>query len=164
MQSVTDTVTLLRRIADRTIAAPQDSAHADFVINFDAWQWHQGVALYGLIRAYEVTRDERYLRFVTAWVDRHLAKGSPAKSINTTAPLLAVAWLYEQTQEARYRAVCAEFAEWCLRCVPRLPDGTFEHSCTENRYPQQVWADTLFMGGIFLAKWGRLTGDATLTA
>lgn len=46
----------------------------------------------------------------------------------------------------------------------RLPDGTYEHSCTENRYPQQVWADTLFMGGLFLAKWGRLTGDARCTA
>ena len=51
MQPVTDTVDLLRRIADRTITAPQDSAHADLMINFDAWQWHQGVALYGLIRA-----------------------------------------------------------------------------------------------------------------
>ncbi len=43
--------------------------------------------------------------------------------------------------------------------APRLPDGTFEHSCTENRYPLQVWADTLFMGGIFLAKWGLKSGD-----
>ena len=164
MPTTTDSISLLRRIADRTITVPPASTHADFVINFDEWQWHQGVALYGIVRAYKVTGDERYLRFVTDWVDRHLAKGSPAKSINTTAPLLAVTYLYERTHNTRYRHVCEEFAEWCLQQAPRLPDGTYEHSCTENRYPQQVWADTLFMGGLFLAKWGRLTGDARCTA
>ena len=153
---------LLRCVVDRTIAAAipaNRGIHADLAIRFDDWQWHQGVALYGIVRAAECLEEPAYLSFAADWVDRQLAKGSPGKSINTTAPLLAIARLYEISGNPRYHTLCREFADWCLNDAPRLPDGTFEHSCTENRYPQQVWADTLFMGCLFIAKWGRIAND-----
>ena len=150
---------LLRRLVARTTRSGTASRHADQCINFTVWQWHQGVALYGLMKAHAALGDEASLRFVREWVDAKLAAGERPKSINTTAPLLAVASLYELEPKPKYRAVCDEYAEWCMTQAPRLPDGTFEHSCTENRYPLQVWADTLFMGGIFLAKWGLKSGN-----
>ena len=150
---------LLQRLISRTIRRNEAKAHADRCIHFDEWQWHQGVALHGLMRAQAALGDPDSLSFVQAWVDRHLAAGNLPKSINTTAPLLAVVALAERTRDPKYREVCEEYARWCLEQVPRLADGNFEHSCTENRYPQQVWADTLFMGGIFLARWGILAGN-----
>lgn len=163
MQTPTTVPNQLRRIADRTLSKTAKAGDADLTVNLDKWQWHQGVALYGLLRAGEALGEEAYATYVGAWIDRHLGAGSPPKSINTTAPLLAVSWLHERKPTPAYRSVCDEFAAWCLHEAPRLPDGTFEHSCTDNRYEQQVWADTLFMGCIFLARWGRITGDRSLS-
>jgi len=58
-----------------------------------------------------------------------------------------------------YYKLCERFAKWCLSEAPRADAGCFEHSCTQNKYPNQIWADTLFMGCIFLAKWGVFTKD-----
>ncbi|GHV44711.1 glycosyl hydrolase [Clostridia bacterium] len=119
------------------------------------WQWGQGVALFGLT---EVGGSEN-LDYVRNWLDSHLAAGSPGKSINTAAPLLAAVRLWEDTGDARYSAICGEFARWCLAEAPRSDKGAFEHSCTENVYPNQIWADTLYMGCLFLARYGLLTGE-----
>ncbi len=162
MFTQTDTHSLLDKLGIRTMTPASGVTHPDFMINFSIWQWHQGVALQGLYQAGKALGDERYRRFCTDWIAERLSEGTPAKSINSTAPLLTVAFLHEETPRPEYEKHCREFAEWCMKSAPRLPDGTYEHSCTDNVYPQQVWADTLFMGGYFLAKWGRMTGDDAL--
>ena len=42
-----------------------------------------------------------------------------------------------------------------LGAVTRAPNGAFEH------WPGGVWADTVFMAGLFLARLGVATGDPT---
>ena len=151
---------ILKNLIAGTTRSGPANRHADSCINFDQWQWHQGVALYGLLKAHAALGDSDSFSFVLNWVKSKLEAGDRPKSINTTAPVLAMAELYELFPKPILMEVCNDYAEWCLRHAPRLPDGTFEHSCTENRYPSQVWADTLFMGCIFLAKWGVRTGKA----
>ncbi len=80
---------LLKRLVARTTRSGVASRHADQCINFAAWQWHQGIALHGLMQAHAALDDEASLRFVREWVDAKLAVGERPKSINTTAPLLA---------------------------------------------------------------------------
>lgn len=150
----------LSHLVARTIREEAGEKHADWCINFKEWQWHQGVALHGLMKAHSVLKDEESLTFVVNWVDWHIAQGVLPKSINTTAPLLAIVELVRRGSNPRLREICEEYARWCVESAPRLDDGTFEHSCTENTYPLQVWADTLFMGCIFLARWGTLTGNS----
>jgi len=151
---------LLRKLVSGTTRSAASSQHADFCISFQDWQWQQGVALYGLMKAHAALGDETGLNFVREWVDQKLAASDRPKSINTTAPVLAIAELNDFSPQSAYREVCDEYAEWCLKQAPRLSDGTYEHSCTENKYPLQVWADTLFMGCIFLLKWGLKTGNS----
>ncbi|MGG1516410.1 glycoside hydrolase family 88 protein [Paenibacillus oryzisoli] len=131
----------------------QDSAH------MMVWQWGQGVALYGLGKAYDALGDTLYLDYMEEWLDGFLPEHPPGKSINTTAPLLGALKLIKERRTDKYTAVCSAFADWCLHDAPRSVEGAFEHSCTENRYPGEVWADTLFMGCLFLAEWGTLTGE-----
>ncbi|TVY07779.1 glycoside hydrolase family 88/105 protein [Paenibacillus cremeus] len=150
-------VDLLTRLADRTIGGNPDEPHNDTGIGPNIWQWHQGVALYGLVKAYETTNKAKYKEFIRSWVDGHLERRDFGKSINTTAPLLAVLKLYEWTGEQKYYDLCEEFADWCMAEAPRAEEGTFEHSCTANSYPNQIWADTLFMGCLFLTQWSRVT-------
>ncbi|RAV02004.1 glycoside hydrolase family 105 protein [Paenibacillus sp. YN15] len=131
----------------------QDSAH------MKVWQWGQGVALYGLGKAYDALGDGLYLDYIEEWLDGFLPGQPPGKSINTTAPLLGAVKLIKERRADKYIAVCSAFADWCLHEAPRSVERAFEHSCTENRYPGEVWADTLFMGCLFLAEWGLLTGE-----
>lgn len=121
----------------------------------DQWQWDQGVMLYGLIKALEKTGDTKIYDFIKYWVDYHLERMDFGFSINTTAPLLGVMKLLEyEPENKKYLPVCKSFADWCMAEEPRADLGTFEHSCTVNKYPNQIWADTLFMGCLFLIKWG----------
>lgn len=126
----------------------------------DQWQWDQGVMLYGLVKAYEKTDDKKIYDFIKYWVDYHLDRMDFGLSINTTAPLLGVMKLLEyEPENERYLSICKRFADWCLAEEPRADLGAFEHSCTANKYPNQVWADTLFMGCLFLIKWGLFTNE-----
>ncbi|THF74303.1 glycoside hydrolase family 88/105 protein [Cohnella fermenti] len=135
----------------------RDNAH------MKVWQWGQGVALYGLGKAYDALGDSLYLDYTEEWLDSFLPGDPPGQSINTTAPLLGAVKLIKERRTDKYAAVCSAFADWCLNEAPRSVEGAFEHSCTENRYPGEVWADTLFMGCLFLAEWGALTGEKRYT-
>lgn len=148
---------ILKEVYNRTI----DVARAEMGTGCynDQWQWDQGVMLAGLAAAYEKTGDEKIYGFIKYWVDYHLERRDFGLSINTTAPLLGVMLLLEKEGDRRYFDVCKRFAVWCMAEEPRADLGAFEHSCTANKYPNQVWADTLFMGCLFLVKWGKYTGE-----
>lgn len=143
---------LLQRVCHRTMA---DEGH-----EMEYWQWGQGVALYGLAQAYLATREEAYLSYLKHWMDSHMERGLPGYSVNTTAPLLTALELYRLTGEERYYALCKAFADWCIAQAPRSEKGALEHSCTENVYPNQIWADTLYMGALFLANFSKASGEA----
>ena len=125
----------------------------------ERWQWGQGVALFGLSQVYLKTGEETYLAYIKKWVDEHLEKEYPGKSINTTAPCLSILELYKVTREEKYLVLLEDFAQWCMARAPRSERGTFEHSCTEAVLDNQIWADTLFMGVLFLAKYSIFTGN-----
>ena len=127
---------------------------------FDQWQWDEGVMFYGFVKAYEKTGDERIYNFIKYWTDYHLERMDFGLSINTTAPLLGVMKLLEkEPHNEKYLPICKKFADWCISQAPRADLGCFEHSCTANKYPNQIWADTLFMGCLFLVKWGVFSGE-----
>jgi len=153
-------MTLLKKVYDRTI----ETALGEFGTKegMDVWQWFQGVALHGFAKAYDKTGDEKIIEFIKKWVDYRLERMDFGFSINTTAPLLGVMKLLEKEPgNEKYEKVCESFASWCMSEAPRADRGAFEHSCTENKYDNQVWADTLFMGCIFLVKWGVYKNDNT---
>jgi len=146
-------MTTMGRILESVAAYTTDS-QGELSPQMEAWQWGQGVALYGLTRAYEVLNDEALLDYVEQWMDKHLAQGIPQQSINTTAPVLAALRCMQLRGHTKYSPLCEAYAEWCMHAAPRTVEDAYEHSCTENIYPGEIWADTLFMGCIFLAEWG----------
>lgn len=153
-------MTFLSKVYNRTI----ETATSEFgtANGMDVWQWFQGVALHGFAKAYDKTGDKAIIEFMEKWVDYRIERMDFGLSINTTAPLLGVIKLLEiNPGNKKYEEICERFASWCLSEAPRADRGAFEHSCTENKYDNQVWADTLFMGCVFLAKWGIYKKDDT---
>ncbi len=123
------------------------------------WQWQQGVALFALSEVYRKRGDKSYFAYIKRWVDAQLEKEYPGKSINTTAPCISILELYKETMDEKYGALLEDFAQWCLTRARRSERGIYEHSCTENFYDNQIWADTLFMGCLFLARYSIFTGN-----
>jgi unsaturated rhamnogalacturonyl hydrolase len=139
---------------------------------FEAWEWTQGVGLYGLFKYGEASGDPKWRALVEAWFGRRAKEPPVPKNINTMAPLLTLACLCEpvpaaaaalsvaaEVREARL-ALCREWAEWALDGLPRTEDGGFQHITTIAGRPNtgQLWVDTLFMTVLFVAKYGLITG------
>ena len=146
---------LLKKVADRTT----EQKYRDTDMNYYIWDWQNGVGMYGLIKTYEATGDKRYLQFVKEWVDYHIDKGLPKKTINTVIPFTSVLELYKATGHEPYRWICEDAADFCMCRAKRANEGALEHTVLATEFDSQIWADTLFMGAIFLARWGKFIGD-----
>lgn len=140
---------------NKTIEAEMTGYHA----GYDMWNWIQGVGVVAILKAYGKNGEEVYYEFVKKWVDYHLESGLPEININTTIPMLAVLEIYKKTGDPKYRALCKQYADHCMAEAPRTNEGAFEHTVLANKWKQQIWADTLFMGAHFLAKWGDFVGE-----
>lgn len=151
----------LERVADRMIYGTD----SEWNMNIHHFDWVPGVGLYGIWRVYEVTGEERYFRFLTDWTHTHLQEACIQKTVNSTAPLLTILELYRKTGEEAYGKVCFELAEYIRKDAPRTVDGGLEHTVTEDvdALVNQMWADTLFMVCIFMARLGKLSGERKYT-
>ncbi|MEJ1715132.1 glycoside hydrolase family 88 protein, partial [Escherichia coli] len=80
--------------------------------------------------------------------------------INAMAPFAIFPTLYEYTHDNLFLEESLRVGQWMLAEAPRTREGAFEHTVTENvSFPEQVWADTIFMAVLFLARLARVTGD-----
>jgi unsaturated rhamnogalacturonyl hydrolase len=120
------------------------------------WEWTHGIGLYGIWKYYEQTRDARCRQIMLDWFRERLAAGPPTKNINTVAPFLTLAYLYEQTPNADWLTHLDEWAEWLMDGLPRTEENGFQHIVFNSENPQQLWDDTLMMSVLPLAKIGRL--------
>ena len=132
-------------------------AGADEIL-FEEWDWEVGVGLYGLLREAEARGSGAMLGQLGRWYDRQIARGLPARQVNSTAPMLALACLAQGGDRPDWAALCEDWAAWLVESLPRTPEGGFEHVVKEGRRPGQLWDDTLFMAVLFLAQCGRNAG------
>lgn len=129
------------------------------LIDMTCWEWPQGVGLYGQYKHYKQSGSKETLAFLEAWFDRHISQGIGEKNINTTAPMLTLAHLYEDLPKPAYLALIEEWCDWMMAPeggLIRTGDGCFQHMITGDANPDEILIDTLFMAVLFLAKAGRL--------
>lgn len=146
-------------VKEEYIHIAKEFEHID--MSYELFEWQNGVGFYASIQAGKILEDSKYIEFIKDWVDFHLEKGLPDPSINSTVPFLSILEIYKHTGEKRYYELCEERAKYCLAIAPRADEGAFEHTVLEktHKFTQQIWADTLFMGALFLAKWGVFTQE-----
>ena len=143
---------LIKKIADRMT----DGNDTCWAMNIESFDWVPGVGLYGIFNAYKKTGDKKYFDFLTGWAKRHLNEAYNKITVNSAAPMLTIAEMYNITKNDEYYKVCTDLAEYIVREAPRTTDGGLEHTVTEHveAFSQQMWADTLFMACLFLVKFG----------
>jgi unsaturated rhamnogalacturonyl hydrolase len=152
MQRIEET---LEKVAYKTIEKYYESADMNYFI----WDWQQGVGLYGLWKAYERLHDKQIYDFIKEYIDYHMQKGLGERTINTTAPFMTVLKLYEATGQSSYRDACEQQAQFCMAEADRTAGGALAHTVIGKRFSSQIWADTLFMGALFLSQWGALVDN-----
>ncbi|MGN6365051.1 beta-galactosidase BglB [Asticcacaulis taihuensis] len=131
------------------------------VIDTKGWhgfEWTQGVGLYGMYKHWELTGDPKAWDIMINWFEDRFKEGMPSRNINTVAPFLTLAYLYERTGNRMYLPYLDVWGEWVYNDLPRTEEGGFQHIVYNSVNDQQLWDDTLMMSVLPLAKIGLLLG------
>ncbi|MDR1439203.1 MAG: glycoside hydrolase family 88 protein [Clostridiales bacterium] len=129
------------------------------------WDWPCGVAFYGVSRAYAATGRQEYIDALAKWVDEYMGLGLPGFSVNACAMGHALLALYAASGDARYKSVIDEKLDYLQNRALRFGDRVLQHTVSaRNDFPEQCWADTLFMAAYFMLRAGAEFGDAGLVA
>ncbi|RTE08780.1 glycoside hydrolase family 88/105 protein [Paenibacillus whitsoniae] len=124
------------------------------------WDWVPGVGVIALLEYYKAARDEQVIVYLQEWVRRNEAKAKHKLVINAIAPYAIFPALHRLTGDVHYKDEAVRIAEWLLHETPRTREEAFEHTVTENaEFSEQVWADTIFMAVLFLARTASLIGS-----
>ncbi|NCC83142.1 MAG: glycoside hydrolase 105 family protein [Clostridia bacterium] len=127
------------------------------------WDWPCGVAYYGISRAYEASGDERYLALMKERVDEYIELGLPAWTVNACAMGHSMLTLYEATQEQKYLEIALSKIDYLRHRALRFGDNVLQHTVSpKNDFPEQAWADTLFMAAFFMLRVGVRQNDRDL--
>lgn len=127
------------------------------------WEWPCGVAYYGISEAFSLTRKEEYLSLLRARIDEFIALGLPDWTVNTCAMGHCLLSLYEATGEQQYMDIALSKLEYLRTRALRFADGVLQHTVSaKNDFPEQAWADTLFMAAFFMLRMGVKLNDAAV--
>lgn len=124
------------------------------------WDWPCGVAYYGVSEAYNATKNEDYLNFLIKWTDEYIEMGLPSWNVNACAMGHAMITLYEATGDQKYWELVMSKVDYLRNRALRFGDRVLQHTVSSNNdFPEQAWADTLFMAAFFLLRVGAKLKD-----
>ena len=131
-------------------------------MNMDlTWDWPCGVAYYGICEAYKATKKEEYLTLLKNRVDEYIEMGLPGVwTVNACAMGHCLITLYEATGEEKYWEIVMSKINYIRKDALRFGDNVLQHTVSANNdFPEQAWADTLFMAAFFLLRVGVKLND-----
>jgi unsaturated rhamnogalacturonyl hydrolase len=138
---------------------------------FNSWTYVNGYAFCAFERLGRDTGDSRYIDYIKRYVDQFIDEQGNFHSVTNNKGQLrslsfnnldnmmtgnSVVMLYERTRDERYRKA-ADKIRRALDDYPRNGDGGFWHA---RSLPGQMWIDGIFMGQMFLTRYGQSIGDA----
>ncbi len=153
--------------ADTIIARWPDYSKA----YYKSWTYVNGYELYGFDMLYRATGDKKYFDFTKRYIDQFVDENGDFRGVTnfqgeTNRPSFnnldsmmtgnTLVMLYEYTKDERYKKAAdkirREFDDY-----PTNSDGGFWHSRGLNG---QMWIDGIFMGQMFLIRYGKSIGDS----
>lgn len=127
------------------------------------WNWPCGVAYYGMCEAYAFTQNKAYLTALKKRIDQFIELGMPKWTINTCAMGHCLITLYEATSNEMYWVMALSKMDYLRHDALRFGNKVLQHTVpVNNDFPEQAWADTLFMAAFFLLRMGVKLEDKTV--
>lgn len=154
--SVTTAKSFISKIPD------SDSIHWKGQSNHFSWQ--AGYIMFAMENMWKATGDSTYFNYIKKYVDNQVDDaGNVAdfknEDLDNFLPGYAILFMYEQTKQEKYK-IAAKHIRAGFNDYPRAGNGLFMHTARDWG-KNQVWVDGLFMGQIFLARYGKTIGDST---
>lgn len=125
------------------------------------WEYSNSIVLIGIEKMYYETGEAKYLNYIKNYIDGYVDSNGNInfKSSDNNLDHLHPGWLlitlYEETGEEKYKKAAENIrAEFDLQ--PRNPSGGYWH---KQRYPNQMWADGVYMAEPFLIRYGAVFDD-----
>lgn len=153
-----DYAELAKRVMGMLVRSTEDEIDINDHLTLNNWEWPTGIALYSMYKYHKRSGDDSFREYLLGWYEQRLFTLNPHKNVNTVAPMLALACLYEEEPRPAWKAKIEEWVSWIMTEMPRTEYGGLQHMTVLNRHYQQLWDDTLFMTVLFLAKAGKTLG------
>jgi unsaturated rhamnogalacturonyl hydrolase len=129
-----------------------------YTLDHALWHYEHGLQVMAIQKAGAATGEERYLRFVSDWIDKFVQADGSIRTyrvdeynldqINAGKLLFGA---LERTGDERYHKALDLLREQ-LKTQPRTKTNGFWH---KKIYPYQMWLDGIYMAGPFLAEYAR---------
>lgn len=127
---------------------------------FRSWCYPQGYMLWGMEKLWSSTGDKKYFDYIMMYADQHVddngnINGFSGTSMDDVMAGSIIVWAYVQTGLDKYKWACGKIRE-VFDSYPRTSDGAFWHAVST---PNEFWVDGVFMGQMFLTKYGEYIED-----
>lgn len=138
-----------------------DANPVSWGLDINQWDWNPGVGVTSILAYYEASQKPEVLQFLVDWVARNKHLARKFQHVNVMAPFAIFPGLYRLTGERYYLDTAVEYGDWIVKNSVRTMTGALQHG---GDLTEEIWADTIFMVVLFLARLARLTGDQGLAA
>lgn len=150
-----------RLTADSFIAKFPDPDSIHWVGQTNHFSWQAGYVMFAMEKMWRETGDVRYYNYIQRYVDQQVDEkgnipGFSPDALDNFLPGYAIIFLYEQTHREKYRIAAGKVRDGFFK-YPRNADGGFWHGDWARH---QMWVDGVFMGQMFLARYGKAIGDS----
>jgi rhamnogalacturonyl hydrolase YesR len=131
----------------------------------NSFSWQAGYIMFAMEHLWRLTGDPVYFNYIRKYVDLQVDAQGNVPQFSPTAldnflPGYAILFMYEQTKEERYKSAATQVRNG-FNAYPRNRDGSFWHA---HWAPHQLWVDGLFMGEMFLSRYGHVIGESDYAA
>jgi rhamnogalacturonyl hydrolase YesR len=147
------------KTADSIIA---NNPNPDNIASYNIFSWQVGYTLWSMEKIWRSTKNQKYFDWLKKFADNHVdatgkLSGFRGGWIDDHLPGYTLLAMYEETKEDRYKTATLPIRK-SLAGYPRNSDGGFWHcqGCSH-----QMWIDGVYMGEMFLSRYGHDTGDTT---
>lgn len=157
-----------------SVAAAQSTMarYPDFTKAYwNAWTYVNSYMACAFERLYKATGDDVYLKYIKNYIDNFIDKDgnfmaaisykglsripNVCDNLDNMMPGNTLVMLYEYYKDPRYKKA-ADYIFNCIKDYPRNSDGGFWHAKSLHG---QMWIDGVFMGQMFLLRYGRSIGN-----
>lgn len=155
-----------------TAAQSTMARYPDFTKAYwNAWTYVNGYMACVFERLYKATGDDTYLKYIKDYIDNFIDKDGSfiatishkglsrvpnvCDNLDNMMPGNTLVMLYEHYKDPRYKKA-ADYIFNCMKNYPRNNDGGFWHAKSLHG---QMWIDGVFMGQIFLLRYGHSIGN-----
>lgn len=126
------------------------------------FSWQAGYTMFVMEKMWRLTGDITYYNYIKKYVDQQVDNSGNIpdfvpNQLDNFLPGYAILLLYEQTGLQKYK-IAAQTIRNAFNTYPRNSDGGFWHSVQWGAH--QMWVDGVFMGQMFLARYGKSAGDS----